>query len=184
MTREVLGAVGAEWTKLRTVPAGLWAMIALVAGLAAAVRLEIVQVAAVALAVVAVSGEYQPRVIRVTLALRPRRLTVFAAKAVVVSGVCGVGLLVAAPGAVRHLTLVALLGVGVAMVVRHAGAAIGVVVAALYGPYLVTLLAPMSARAAAAIRDAAPMTGGSAVLAAYAAGALLAGGVLVIRRDA
>ncbi|MFG2168863.1 ABC transporter permease [Micromonospora chersina] len=109
----------------------------------------------------------------------------------------------AALGTVLYLMLVALLTVGIAAAVRHVGAAIGIAVTALYGPYMVTVLVPMSAQALDRIQDASPLMAGLAVqttvagtgtsslapwsglgvLAAYAVGALLIGGVLFARRD-
>jgi len=106
-------------------------------------------------------------------------------------------------GTVLYLILVALLTAGIAAAVRHVGAAIGIAVTALYGPYMVTVLVPMSAHTLTRIQDAAPMmaglavqttvagTGtsslspwaGLAVLAAYAVGTLLIGGALFTVRD-
>jgi ABC-2 type transport system permease protein len=107
-------------------------------------------------------------------------------------------------GTVLYLALVALLSVGLAAAIRHSGAAIGTTVALLYGPYLVTLIVSMPVHTLHVIQDASPMTAGLAVqatvagtataplspwtglavLAAYAAGALLLGGTLFKVRDA
>lgn len=116
-------AVHAEWTKLRTVPSAAWSLLALVAlpvalgalvtagidppacapataGCApdpAVVSLSGVylgQLAVVLIAVLAVSTEYDTMMIRTTLAADPRRGTVLAAKALVVTAaVLGAGLL-------------------------------------------------------------------------------------------
>jgi ABC-2 type transport system permease protein len=263
-------ALRAEWTKLRSLPSNLWSMAAisglLVAGAAALIMVtdvpgcksepggcpardtailllsgvHLAQVAAVALAAALICGEFHPRLIRTTLAMNPRRATVFTAKAVVVAatvlataalGVAatvlagpplldGHGLTAgagyprpdlatgslqrAAAGTVVYLTLVALLALGVAAAIRHAGASIGTVLTLLYGPYLVTLLVPMPAAALHRVQNASPMTAGLAVqatvagggtstldpwagtlvLAAYAAAALLLGGMLFRARDA
>ncbi|SEN75437.1 ABC transporter permease subunit [Actinacidiphila rubida] len=124
-------ALHAEWTKLVTVPAHLWTLAAVTAVLAAAGVLVaatqrppdcgpgggcapqditalvlsgvyLAQLAALAVAVALVSGEYQPRVILLTLAARPGRGTVLLAKAavataaVLVSAVLGVAAALAA----------------------------------------------------------------------------------------
>jgi ABC-2 type transport system permease protein len=103
-------ALHAEWTKLRTVPGTIWllfAVIALTVALstmaAAAVTcptagcnqdpakisltgIAFGQAVVAILAVLVVGGEYSSGMIRVTLTAMPRRTTVFAAKATVVSG--------------------------------------------------------------------------------------------------
>jgi ABC-2 type transport system permease protein len=262
-------ALVTEWTKLRTLPSNAWTMLALAVLMTAGAAVVIAatdvpgcrgeqdgcpaqdttalmlmgvhaaQIAAVALAAAAICAEFQPRLIRTTLAMRPQRVLVFAAKALVVCGAVLVtaligavaAILVGGPaltgkgltaqlgytqlalsagslqravlGTVLYLILVGLLTVGIAAAVRHAGAAIGIAVTALYAPYMVTILVPMSARTLDHIQDASPMmaglavqttvagTGtsslapwtGLAVLTAYAAGALLVGGFLFARRD-
>jgi ABC-2 type transport system permease protein len=108
-------ALHAEWTKLRTVPGPAWLALAVVAttvalGAAAAAAagcpaagcaadpaadpakitltgVDLSQAVVALLAVLAVSGEYSTGLIRVTLAAMPRRGTVLAAKALVVTGV-------------------------------------------------------------------------------------------------
>src|SRR6266536_1924831 len=114
-------ALHAEWTKLRTVAGTSWLLFAVIAltvalsvAAAAAVTcpsagcgqdpakvsltgIEFGQAVVAILAVLAISGEYSSGMIRVTLAAMPRRTTVLAAKAVVVSG------LVLAAGAVAVL---------------------------------------------------------------------------------
>ncbi|MFJ9128185.1 hypothetical protein ACIRJS_29185 [Streptomyces sp. NPDC102340] len=106
-------------------------------------------------------------------------------------------------GTVVYLLLVALLSVGVALVVRHAAAAVGAVMALLYGPYLATLIITMPEHVLHRVQKFSPMTAGLAVqtttgpgtaplapwtgiavLAAYAGGALVVGWAVLRRRDA
>ncbi|MCX4828030.1 hypothetical protein OG746_04675 [Streptomyces sp. NBC_01016] len=106
-------------------------------------------------------------------------------------------------GTVVYLLLVALLSVGVALVVRHAAAAVGAVMALLYGPYLATLIITMPEHVLHRVQKLSPMTAGLAVqtttgpgtaplapwngiavLAAYAGGALVVGWAVLRRRDA
>jgi ABC-2 type transport system permease protein len=255
-------ALHAEWTKLRTVAGTSWLLLAVVAltvalsAMAAdAVRcpaagcnqdpakvsltgVELGQAAVAVLAVLAVGGEYSTGMIRITLAAMPRRATVLAAKAAVLSGLVlaagtiavlasmlagrlilpGNGftaahgyqpltlthgpVLRAAAGSVLYLALVALLSLGVATAVRDSATAIGVVLGLLY-------LFPIVAAVVADphwyrhLQQLGPMTAGLAiqatinlpslpigpwaglgVLAAWAAAALLAGGLLLRLRDA
>jgi ABC-2 type transport system permease protein len=108
-------ALHAEWTKLRTLASTWWLLLAAVAltivagaAVAAAVQchplgcapaqtgadpakislagVDLGQVVVALLAVLVVGGEYGTGMIRVTLAATPRRLTMLAAKAVVVTG--------------------------------------------------------------------------------------------------
>ena len=108
-------ALHAEWTKLRTLASTWWLLLAAVAltiavgaAVAAAVQcrpsgcapaqtgadpakislagVDLGQVIVALLAVLAVGGEYGTGMIRMTLAATPRRLTMLAAKAVVVTG--------------------------------------------------------------------------------------------------
>jgi ABC-2 type transport system permease protein len=259
----------AEWTKLRTVPGQLWTLVtltALMVGCTAFVAatsercrpqsdacggmdpvaialsgVHFAQLATIFIAVAVVSSEYQPKVIRTTLAANPRRSAVFTAKAavviaaVLVAGAIGVlgslpagravlagrgftaamghaqpalsdgGLRRAAIGTVLYLLLVALLSVGVAAAVRHTAAAIGSVVTLLYGPYLLTLIVPLSTHALHQVQKFSPLTAGLAVqttvagtgtapllnpwaglgvLAAYAVAAVAVGGTLFTVRDA
>ena len=178
------------------------------------------------LAVLAIGGEYGTGMIHSSLAAMPRRTGVLAAKAAVVTGVIvpaatvavavsavagrhimPVGaplpaVLRASVGSVLYLTLIALLALGTAAVVRNAAAAIGVVLALLY-------LFPIIAAATPDpdwerhLLQIGPMTAGLAVqattgldklpigpwhglgvLAAWAFGALLAGGAALAVRDA
>ncbi len=255
-------ALHAEWTKTRTVPGTIWLLLgiivltsALSAAAAATVTcpaagcgqdpakvsltgVEFGQAIVAILAVLAISGEYGTGMIRVTLTAMPRRSTVLAAKAAVVSGLVlaagavavlasvltgrlllpgngfttahgyqtlslGDGpVLRAAAGSVLYLVLIGLLSLGVATTVRDSAVAIGVVLGLLY---LVPIIAsvvtdphwqrhleqvgPMSAglaiQATVNLRRL-PISpwGGLGVLAAWAAGALLAGGLLLRLRDA
>ena len=104
-----MAALRAEWTKVRTLPGTWWLLLAVVA-LTAAVGvgadaaatcqapgcgqdpakialsgIDLSQAVVAILAVLAISGEYSTGMIRTTLTAMPRRLSVLAAKAVVVS---------------------------------------------------------------------------------------------------
>jgi ABC-2 type transport system permease protein len=189
-------------------------------------------------AVLAVGGEYGTGMIRTTLAAMPRRTTVLAAKAAVVTAVTlaagavavlgsvlagrlilpGHGftpangypalsltdgtVLRAAAGTVLYLALIALLSLGIATAVRDAAVAIGSVLGLLY-------LFPILGQVAGSpgvqrhLEQIGPMTAGLeiqastgvhslpigpwaglGVLAAWAAAALLTGGLLLRLRDA
>jgi ABC-2 type transport system permease protein len=102
-------ALRAEWTKLRTAPGTSWLLLAVIAltvvvsaGAAAAVRcptagcavdptkvsltgIQLGQAVVAILAVLAISGEYSTGMIGVTLTAMPRRPTVLAAKAAIIS---------------------------------------------------------------------------------------------------
>jgi ABC-2 type transport system permease protein len=244
-------AARAEWTKLRTRASTGWlllgAVVLTVALSGAAVevvgalpvdqdptRLSLTGIAlgqavVAVLAVLAIGGEYDTGMIRVTLAAMPRRPTVLAAKAVVVGAVtvaagavavagcllvgrlvlpagghalAGAPTLRAAAGSVLYLVLVAWLGLGAAVVVRDSSAAIGTVLGLLYlFPVLAQVvgdrdwqrhlqqIGPMTA--GLAIQSTTGLDGlpigpwaGLGVLAAWAAAALLAGGMLLWLRDA
>jgi ABC-2 type transport system permease protein len=255
-------ALCAEWTKLRTVPGTAWLLLAVIALTAAlgivadaAARcpsracgldpakvsltgIYLSQAVAVILAVLAVGSEYSSGMILATLTAMPRRVTVLAAKAVILAGLMlaagtvavAVSLLAgrltlpghgftaahgyaplslgdgpvlrAAAGTVLYLGLIALLSLGVATAVRDSAAAIGIILGLLY-------LIPIIAAVVHApgwhrhLQQVAPMTvglaiqattglrglpispwAGLAVLAAWAAAALLAGGLLLQFRDA
>src|SRR6266568_1879093 len=236
-------AVHAEWTKLRTVAGTIWLLLAvtaltvvLSAAAAAAVTcptagcgqdpakvsltgIEFGQAVVAILAVLAISGEYSSGMIRVTLAAMPRRTTVLAAKAVVVSGLVLAAGAVAVLGSVLAGRLI-LPGNGFtaahgyqalsladgpvlrATAVRDSATAIGVVLGLLYLFPIITAvvadphwyrhlqqLGPMTA--GLAIQATTNLRGlpvspwaGLGVLAAWAAGALLAGGLLLRLRDA
>ncbi|MEV0382193.1 ABC transporter permease [Nonomuraea sp. NPDC050643] len=172
------------------------------------------------LAVVAVCGEYGTGMIRTTLTAMPRRAVTLAAKAGVLTGVTLVagtlGVLGSAVagflsggsalppravvGSVLYLALIALLGLGVATVVRDSAAATGVVLGLLYlFPIAILMIrdedlrlllwkiSPVNAGLAVqATTDVLPLGpwAGLGVLAAWAAGALLCGGLLLRLRDA
>jgi ABC-2 type transport system permease protein len=255
-------ALHAEWTKLRTVAGTSWLLLAVVAltvtlGAAAAAAvtcpsagcdqdpvkvsltgIEFGQAVVAILAVLSIGGEYGTGMIRVTLAAMPRRTTVLAAKAAVVSGLVlaagtfavlasvlagrlilpGNGFtaahgypvlslgdgpaLRAAAGSVLYLALIALLSLGVATAIRDSATAIGVVLGLLYlFPIIAVVVAdPDWYRH---LQQIGPMTAGLAVqattnlgslpigpwaglgvLAAWAAAALLAGGLVLRLRDA
>jgi ABC-2 type transport system permease protein len=255
-------ALHAEWTKLSTLASTFWLLLATVAltvtvsaAAAATARcpsggcavdpakisltgIYLGQATVAVLAVMAVSGEYGTGMIRVTLAAMPRRVTVLAAKAAVLTGLVvvtgaiavlgsllagrlilpghGIGpshgypalsftdgpVIRAGFGSVLYLALIALLGLGAATAVREAAAAIGVVLGLLYlfpiiaavadGPDLarhIEQLGPMTA--GLAIQASTGLHSlpigpwaGLAVLAAWAAGALALGGLLLRRLDA
>ena len=242
-------ALHAEWTKLRTLASTFWLL------LAAAVRcpsgrcaedpakisltgIYLGQVVVAVIAVMAVSGEYGTGMISVTLVAIPRRVTVLAAKAAVLTGLIlvagtisvlvsllagrlilpghGIGpahgypalslgdgpVLRAAFGSVLYLVLIALLSLGAAAAVREAAAAIGVILGLLF-LFPIIGAAVSNAGLARHIQQIGPMTAGLAiqattglsslpigpwaglgVLAAWAAGALLLGGLLLRLRDA
>ena len=255
-------ALHAEWTKLRTTPGTIWLLLAVIAltvalsaGAAAAARcpsagcgqdpakisltgIELGQAVAALLAVLAISGEYSTGMIRTTLAAMPRRTTVLAAKAALLTGLVltagtiavlasvlagrlilpghgftpahgypslslGDGpVLRAAAGSVLYLALIALLSLGAATAVRDSAVAIGIVLGLLYlfpivagvvsDPHVqrhLQQIAPMTAgleiEATTGLRSL-PLSpwAGLGVLAAWAAGALLAGGLLLRLRDA
>ena len=178
-------AVHAEWTKLRTVPSTAWLLVASVAltvGISAlatgtvkcpascgadTTKLSLTgvmlgQAAVATLAVLVMSGEYSNGMIRLSLAAVPRRGTLLAAKAAVVTAVVAVAGAVsvlgsvltarlllpgngfaaisllhgptfrAAAGSVLYLALIALLGLGAATVFRESAVAITVVLGVLY----------------------------------------------------
>jgi ABC-2 type transport system permease protein len=95
----------------------------------------------------------------------------------------------AAAGSVLYLALIALLSLGVATIIRDSGAAIGTVVSSPHWHSDIERYAPMSAgltiQASTGLRGL-PISpwGGLGVLAAWAAAALLAGGLLLRLRDA
>ena len=261
MNTPLRDAVRAEWTKLRTLPGTGWLLLGMVAATViisatvsaslgctstAGCHVDVTKLsltgtylgqAAIAIvAVLAVSGEYATGMIATTLAAMPRRTTVLAAKAGVVTAVTlAAGLpavlgsvlagrlilpghgytpahgypvlslgngpvLRAAVGTVLYLGLIALLSLGIAAAVRDAAVAIGAVLGLLY---LFPILAQVaSAGAQRHLQQIGPMTAGLeiqasaglhnlpispwaglGVLAAWAAAALLAGGLLLRLRD-
>jgi ABC-2 type transport system permease protein len=252
-------ALHAEWTKLRTVGGTGWLLLAVVvlttavgAAVAGSVTCHAVggcgqdpakvsltgvylgQAVVAILAVLAIGGEYGTGMIRLTFAAMPRRVSVLAAKAAVVTGLVlaagtvatvgsvlagqlilpGHGLagpplslengadLRAALGSALYLALIGLLALGVATAVRDSAASIGIVLSLLFlFPLLAATasgggwrrhleqIAPMTAgldiQATVSIH-ALPLTPwqGLGVLAAWAAGALLLGGLALGLRDA
>ncbi|WP_041841269.1 ABC transporter permease [Actinoplanes friuliensis] len=242
--------VRSEWTKVWTTPGTAWLLITMVVAtagvsvLAAAVTgcpdtgctvdvakvnltgVQLGQAVVAILAVLVVGGEYSSGMIRTTFAAVPRRLTVLAAKALIVTGVVVVTaaiavaaaliisarllplslgngtVLRAAGGSVLYLGLIGLLALGVATAVRDPAAAVGAVLGLLYVFPIFGLattdpdfqrhlqqIGPMAAGLAVQATtglDTLPISPwrGLAVLAAWAAAALLAGGLLVRLRDA
>src|SRR5262245_7598373 len=255
-------ALHAEWTKLRTAPGTIWLLLATIASTvalsvaaAAATRcpsggcavdpaklsltgIQLGQALVAILAALAISSEYSTGTIHATLAAMPRRPTVLAAKAAVVSGVVlaagtvavpacllagrrilpGRGLtpahgypplsvadgavLRAAAGSVLYLALIALPRLGHAAPVRGSATAIGVVLGLLY-LFPILAQAVTDPRWQRHLQRVGPMTAGLAiqatsglrslpvgpwaglgVLAAWAAAALLTGGLLLQLRDA
>jgi ABC-2 type transport system permease protein len=255
-------ALHAEWTKLRTAPGTFWLLSAAVAlsgggsaGAAAGppcpaagcgqdpARVSLTgiylgQVVVAMVAVLAMGGEYSSGMIRTTLTAMPRRATVLAAKAVLITGLMlaagtlavlgsllagrlslpGHGftaahgfvplsladgpVLRAAAGSVLYLVLIALLSLGAATAVRDSAVAIGIVLGLLYlFPIVAAVvsdpqvqrhlqqIAPMTAgleiQATVGLRSL-PISpwAGLGVLAAWAAAALLVGGLLLRARDA
>jgi ABC-2 type transport system permease protein len=255
----------AEWTKFRTVAGTGWLLLALIAltaaGSAAAsmtttaetcpssgctydtTKLSLTgillgQAVVAFLAVLAISSEYSTGMIRTTLIAMPRRATVLAAKAAILTGmtlaagtiavlasVLATRLILpshgftpahgypvlsltdgptlrAAAGSVIYLALIALLGLGVAAAVRDSATTVGVVLGLLYLFPVVILtmsdqhwqrrlwqISPMNA--GLAIQSTTNLTSlplspwmGLGVLAAWAAAALLGGGLLLGLRDA
>jgi ABC-2 type transport system permease protein len=185
------------------------------------------QAIVVLLGVGTISGEYGTGMITTTFTALPQRLEVLAAKAFVVTGlVLAAGVVAvlgsvlvgdallpdglpltgpvvrAAAGSVLYLTLIALLGVGLAALVRDAAAAAGLVLGLLYlTPIIVALVSDPTWHDR--LRTWSPMTAGLAiqstvdveaqpvapwpglgVLALWAAGALVAGGLSLRLRDA
>jgi ABC-2 type transport system permease protein len=256
-------ALRAEWTKLRTEPGTVWILtascvltVAVGAATAAATRcgtgtgcaidptkvsltgIEVGQAVVAVLAVLMISGEYSTGMIAVTFTAMPRRWTVLAAKAAVLTGpvlaaavvavggslaagrliLTGNGITAAhgfavvslahgptvraAAGSVLYLALVGLLALGIATIVRDSAAATGAVLGILYVPPVIALFlgsepawqrwveryTPTSAGLAVlnttGLRDLviSPWAG-LGVLAAWAAAALLAAGVLLHLRD-
>ncbi|MFD4829024.1 ABC transporter permease subunit [Streptomyces uncialis] len=179
-------ALHAEWTKTRTVPGPLWLLIGTVVATTAlgagavsvvdctadgcggdTVRVGLMgvhlgQALVAVLAVLVISGEYGSGMIGTTLTAVPRRATVLAAKAVVLTGVVSVGgtaavlgsvlagrlllpdvgdralslsdgpTLRAVLGTVLYLVLIGLLSLGVATAVRDSATSVGVVLGLLY----------------------------------------------------
>ncbi|MFK4085580.1 ABC transporter permease [Kribbella sp. NPDC020789] len=151
-----------------------------------------------------VSDEYSSGMIRTSLAAVPRRTTLFLSKVVVLTSIVAVagtvaelgavlaGHLVlpasdgttprAMAGAIVYLILIGLLSLGVATAVRDSAGSIGVVLGLLYIVPIIsqTISDPEWRRL---LENLAPMTAGLGVTAAWAAAALLIGGLLLHVRD-
>jgi ABC-2 type transport system permease protein len=179
-------ALHAEWTKIRTVAGPLWLLLGTVAATVAlstaatsvlnctargcgsdTTKLTLMgvylgQALVSVLAVLIISGEYSTGMICTTLTAMPQRATVFAAKAINLTGVVAVGGTVAVLGSVLagrlilpdpgdqalslsdgptlravlgtvlYLILIGLLSLGVATAVRDSATSIGVVLGLLY----------------------------------------------------
>jgi ABC-2 type transport system permease protein len=175
----------AEWTKLRTLASTFWLLLAAAtltvaasAAAAAATRcpsggcaddpakisltgIYLGQAVVAVLAVMAVSGEYGTGMIRLTLTATPRRITVLAAKAAVLSGLVLVTGAIAVAGSLLAGGLI-LPGHGIGP--AHGYPAIspgdGAVLRAAFGSVLyLALIALLSFGAATALRDAATSAG-------------------------
>jgi ABC-2 type transport system permease protein len=257
------GALHAEWTKLRTAPGTGWLLAAVVVSAVAvsvaataATRcpagtscpvdvpklsltgIEFGQAVVAILAVTMLGGEYSNGLIRTTLTALPRRWSVLAAKAIILTSlvlaagtVAVAGCLLAgrltlpgngftatrgfpvlslsdgpvlraAAGSVLYLALIALLSLGATAVLRDSAAAVGVVLGLLYLFPIIAVFAG-STQWQRHVDQIGPMTAGLAieattnlrslpispwaglgVLAAWAAGGLLAGGLVFRIRDA
>jgi ABC-2 type transport system permease protein len=255
-------ALHAEWTKLRTVASPLWLLLGMIAATVvlsagatsvvtcmsagcggdmtklSLIGVELGQALAAILAVLVISGEYSSGMIRTTLTAMPRRATVFAAKAITLTGVVAVagttavlgsllaGRLIlprhgftatrgypalsladgptlrATAGSILYLTLIALLSLGIATIVRDSATSIGVILGLLYllpiisqvigNPHwqrLLQQIAPMSAGLAIQATTnlhSLPLSpwAGLGVTTGWAATALMAGGLLIGKRDA
>jgi ABC-2 type transport system permease protein len=244
-------ALRAEWTKLRTVAGPAWLLAALVtltiavSALATAAvscpsatacpvdeaklsltGVQFGQAIVAVLAVLAITGEYSTGMIRVTLTAMPRRTTVLAAKAGLLTALALAAQLIlpghgftpdrgfallslanatmlrAAGGSVLYLALIALLSLGISTMVRDSAVAIGIILALLYlFPIVANVvtneqwhrhleqIGPMTAGLAIqATTDLSSLPispwAGLGVLAAWAAGAMLAGGLVLRLRDA
>jgi ABC-2 type transport system permease protein len=255
-------ALHAEWTKLRTVASPRWLLLGMIAATVvfsagatsvvtcmsagcggdmtklSLIGVELGQALAAILAVLVISGEYSSGMIRTTLTAMPRRATVFAAKAITLTGVVAVagttavlgsllaGRLIlprhgftatrgypalsladgptlrATAGSILYLALIALLSLGIAAIVRDSATSIGVILSLLYllpvisqvigNPHwqrLLQQIAPMSAGLAIQATTnlhSLPVSpwAGLGVTTGWAAAALVAGGLLIRKRDA
>jgi ABC-2 type transport system permease protein len=255
-------ALHAEWTKLRTIAATGWLLlgaVALTVALSGVVALAVTyaslgsgqdvtrlsltgvylgQAIIAVLAVLTIACEYSSGMIRVTLTAMPRRISVLAAKATILTALAlaagalavlgsllagrlllpaggftaahGYPLLSlghgptlrAAFGSVLYLALIGLLSLGIATAVREPAVAVGLVLGLLYLFPILAALAP-DPHLRRHLEQIGPMTAGLAiqattnlrglpigpwaglgVLAAWAAAALVAGGLALARRDA
>ena len=190
---DVAGALHAEWTKLRTVPGTIWLLLA-AAVLAA--KTAVVTGLVLAAGTIGVLGS----VLAGRLILPGHGFSPAHGYALLSLGDGPV--LRAAGGSVLYLVLIALLSLGVATVIRESGFAIGAVLALLYVvPVIASVvtdphwqrhlqqIAPMTAGLdiqATTGLSSLPLSpwAGLGVLAAWAGGALLAGGLVLRLRDA
>jgi ABC-2 type transport system permease protein len=167
----------AEWTKARTLATTWWLLAGVIGATVAVGALATVsarhgsdpdpvktsltgvylgQAIVAVLGVLAISNEYATGMIHVTLAAMPRRISMLAAKAAVLTGLVlasgtaailasvlvgrlilpgytlNGALLRAAAGSVLYFTLIALLSLGVATAVRDAAVGIGIVLSLLF----------------------------------------------------
>jgi ABC-2 type transport system permease protein len=181
----MMGALHAEWTKLRTQPGTGWLLLAAAAltvavgaAAAAATRcpaggcpedpakisltgIYLGQAVVAVLAVMVVSGEYGTGMIRVTLAATPRRVTVLAAKAAVVTGLVLVaGTIAVAPSLLAGRLILPGHGIGPAHGYPALSLGDGPVLRAACGSVLyLALIALLSVGTAAALREAAAAIG-------------------------
>jgi ABC-2 type transport system permease protein len=178
-------ALHAEWTKLRTLASTFWLLLAAVAltvavsaATAAAARCPAGscaddpakisltgiypgQAIVAVLAVMAVSGEYGTGMIRLTLAAMPRRMTVLAAKAAVVTGlVLAAGAIAVSGSLLAGGLILPGHGIGPSRGYPAISLADGPVFRAAFGSVLyLTLIALLSLGAATALREAAAAIG-------------------------
>jgi ABC-2 type transport system permease protein len=179
-------ALRAEWTKLRTVPGTAWILtaicvltVAVGAATAAATRcgagprcaidttrvsltgIEVGQAVVAVLAVLVISGEYSTGMIRTTFTAMPRRWTVLAAKAVVLTGLVLAAAVVAVAGS---LVAGRLILTGNGLTAAHGFAVVslahGPTVRAAVGSVLyLALVGLLSLGIATIVRDSAAGTG-------------------------
>ena len=178
-------ALHAEWTKARTLPGTGWLLLAAVAltvivsaAVAATVRcpsghcaedpakisltgIYLGQAAIAIVAVLAVSSEYSTGMIRVTLAAMPRRATVLAAKAAILTGpVLAAGALAVLGSVLAGRLILPGRGIGPAHGYPALSLADGPVLRAAVGSVLyLALIALLSLGVAAAVRDGAAAIG-------------------------
>jgi ABC-2 type transport system permease protein len=179
------------------------------------------------LGVLAMTSEYSSGLIRVTFAAVPRRPLVLAAKAVVFGAVClvageiavfasfvfGIAVLrpsvphpsLSDPAVLRavamtgaYLALTGLTGLGIGAIIRHSGAAVGILVGGLFVLPILTGAASLAVakfmpeliagNSLAAVKPVSGFTWSPwlelGIVAAYPLALLLAGGWLLVRRDA
>lgn len=178
-------ALHAEWTKLRTVPGTIWLLLAVVATTAALgvvadaatkcpsggcpidpartslTGIYLSQAIVVILAVLAISSEYGSGMIRVTFTAMPRRATVLAAKAMIVTGLVLAAGTVAVLGSVLAGRLI-LPGHGFTAAHDYPQLSLGdgpVLRAAAGSVLYLALIALLSLGVGAAARDSAVATG-------------------------